>query len=1254
LRANSDRALKDDAAQWPSPSWRSLLALSVGYGALACAGIALSRIPGGIATLWFANVLALVAMLALSPMHRVHGAMAILLGAVAANLLMGNSPGLALAMALSNVAEVVLATVLVARARVFPADTVRSYLILQAIAAGIAPSAGGAIAATALYVVADADFIAVWWSWVAGSALGAISVMPLVLTWSRGAIRTLFSGRTFAIWAALLVACTASAMILLTSIRFPFVVISVPLIVAATLTTPLGTALIAFCTALAIVVGSVLNGFGATADGTRALFTALVHFVIGATVFLPFCVAMLLDELRRDRASLTASEARFRSAMADSALGMAILGPDGALLDVNRAVSELLGYSPAELMRLTSFDITHPDDRDVDQAQWQRLIAGQIATYTLEKRYIRKDGRSVWVSRAVSKARDDNPDAPLRLIAQVENIDARKRAEAALAAAESRWNFALESAGQGVWDANLVTQCTFYSRTYKAMLGYEDDEWTDRADEWSSRIHPSDWEAIRQADIAHLSGQTPTTEGTFRMRHKDGHWVWILDRGCVIERAPDGQPLRMIGTHTDITAQKNAEDKLRVLSQRIRMATQGGGVGLWEWDVRTNAVWWDTLTLRLFDVPASQADDVGRVWEQRVHPDDMAPVRRQLHAIIAGQGGPETGAGWDYRIVLRNGALRHIRARAQLEQQADGTAKLVGANWDITEQKRLEEALYEEKERLRVTLHSMGDAVICTDAQGRITYLNPIAETMTGWTAIQACGQAATDVFRVVDDENSRPLANPITECLRTQRPYYLQERASLICRDGHRLAISDSAAPILSPTGALTGAVLLFQDVTKARAVQRDLTHAALHDALTGLANRLAFERALNDAVAEAGDSHRQHALCFIDLDRFKIVNDTAGHAAGDALLREIAANLRTTIRGHDLIARLGGDEFAVLLRDCTLDDAERIGNKLIQAVKGLRFTWHGRAYDVGASVGITSIEDASVSASEIMIRADLACYASKSGGRGIVSLYRPGDTSPAPQHSDVGMATRLKAALAAGRFVLFAHETHDLQAEGMPVRHLEVLTRMVDDDGTLIEPSRFIPAAERFDLIGQIDRWVIHTVMALHGAQIMAVEGLTMSINLSAQSLGDRLLWAYIHDQMQECAFAPDRLNIEITETAVINNIAAAERLTSTARAAGCHVTLDDFGSGLSSFSYLKRFQIDHIKIDGGFVRNMRNSPFDHAIVRVIHHLGQTIGVQTIAEFVQDTDTITALRDIGVNLGQGFVFGQPRPLEDVLKGLR
>jgi diguanylate cyclase (GGDEF)-like protein/PAS domain S-box-containing protein len=554
------------------------------------------------------------------------------------------------------------------------------------------------------------------------------------------------------------------------------------------------------------------------------------------------------------------SGALLRKVMENAAVGMVLIGMDGRLLYANKAFGDMLGYEASECVGLSFDTLVHSYDESAAKQQVERLTRGEIDVYNAEHQYRHKDGSALWVSAAVSVLDSDRTGMPLYLIVQIINIDRQKRAEAALAYSESRWNYALEAAGQGVWDHDIRTDGMFYSRTWRTMRGYAPDEHIDSAQEaWLSRVHPEDVPKILAVVEKQDSGIDGFDTMQYRERHKDGHYIWIQSRGRPVEWDENGVPVRTLGTDTDIT-------KLKV-------------------------------------------------------------------------------------------------AEAQLA---------------------------EEKERLRVTLESIGDGVIATDGNGLISFMNPIAEDMTGWAEIDAIGMPLQDVFALSGAEAT---ANPVSRSLVEGTPAYLEEDVQLLGKDGRRRDIRASAAPVRTPEGKVIGAVLVFQDITQSRALQRQLAHSASHDDLTGLPNRAAFERGLLAAVDTAQLRRGGHALCYVDLDRFKPVNDGAGHAAGDALLKQVAETIRACCRSHDLAARIGGDEFALLLTDCPIVNARAIAQKIVDSIAALEFSWSGKTYRIGASVGVTSITRAKPSSLGFMGEADAACYAAKAGGRGRVVLYRDVD---------------------------------------------------------------------------------------------------------------------------------------------------------------------------------------------------------------------------------------------------------------------
>jgi len=610
--------------------------------------------------------------------------------------------------------------------------------------------------------------------------------------------------------------------------------------------------------------------------GTNALKLCL-QISVAVTAVTLFVSALFIHRMIEDRRQIAESEQRFRRAMEDSAIGVAIVGLDGRILQANAAFADMLGYNRAEIETLTFFQITHPEDLQIGRETMMSLKEGMVHSFHFEKRYLRKDGTPVWAQLAGSVIREEDTGKPLYLVSQIEDIDARKQAEARIAEAETRWNFALTSAGQGVWSFDLRKGGTTYSGTWVKMLGYAEGELDGDPDRWLTMIHPDDRERVAEADRAHLAGETPFFEAEFRMRHKDGHWIWILDRGKAIERDAEGRLIRAIGSLTDITQSKEAEARLIVSA-----------------------------------------------------------------AMLA-----------------------------------------------------------DEKERLKVTLQSIGDAVICTDAANRVTFMNPVAEKLTGVDSDRALGKVLGHVYWAVDEETGQRIG--LTRPSAGDRHHSDQNsRAVLIRRDDTRCSIRQMVSSIINDRNEFCGLVIVFQDFTDARALQRQLAYAAAHDALTGLANRSSFIRAMEEMVDLCRLNGGEHQFMFVDLDHFKAVNDTVGHAAGDALLKRVADAIRDVLGPEDIVARLGGDEFAVILKSAAPARGADAARSIIDAIRNLNFSWDGRPHAIGASIGLAPIRADCGEADEIIARADAACYAAKAAGRGCVSAAPDEDagdgTTPAP----------------------------------------------------------------------------------------------------------------------------------------------------------------------------------------------------------------------------------------------------------------
>ncbi|MFH1493782.1 MAG: EAL domain-containing protein [Pseudomonadota bacterium] len=571
--------------------------------------------------------------------------------------------------------------------------------------------------------------------------------------------------------------------------------------------------------------------------------------------------------------------------------------------------------------------------------------------------------------------------------------------------------------------------------------------------------------------------------------------------------------------------------------------------------------------------------------------------------------------------------------------------------WSMTKVRQTAKSLFKQKELAEVTLHSIGDAVITTDSTARVEYLNPVAEQLTGWKTQDAYGLPLAEVCVLIDGVTRRPEPNPVERCLRERQVVGLASNVVLLARDGKEYIIEDSAAPIRDREGIIVGAVMVFYDVTQMRHTSHLLSYHATHDALTGLVNRREFERRLAELLVRAKNLGQQHAFCYIDLDQFKVINDTCGHAVGDKLLRQLTYLLQESMRESDTLARLGGDEFGVLLEACPIDRALIIAENLRQVVKDFRFSWEGHPFDLGVSIGLVIINSDSVSIEEVMSEADAACYAAKEKGRNRVQIFRPGNLELARRHGEMQWVSRIGQALEENRFALYCQTIAPL--DETQEHHCEILLRLLDEEGKLVPPLDFIPAAERYNLMPAVDRWVIQNSLAIIGQHLHEhpkQPGKVFCINLSGASLGEENLERFISDQLALHRVPPRQICFEITETAAVANLDHAAALIKGLRARGCRFALDDFGSGLSSFRYLKLLPVDYLKIDGAFVKDMVDDPVDYAMVQAINTVGHVMKIKTIAEYVENDFILEKLRELGVDYAQGYGIRKPCPIDQCL----
>lgn len=693
------------------------------------------------------------------------------------------------------------------------------------------------------------------------------------------------------------------------------------------------------------------------------------------------------------------------------------------------------------------------------------------------------------------------------------------------------------------------------------------------------------------------------------------------------------------------------------LQQRLQLALASAHMAIWDssvvgGDILQGIVDWSADGAVLLGLEPRAISQPFRSFLTFVHPDDREPLCIHMQQHVSDCASYEL----EYRVVRADGRLAWFNASAQTMCDADGVpVRTLGIVWDVTERKLQATQLLEQKELAEVTLGSIGDGVITTGADGKVTFLNRVAEQLTGWVNRFVTGVDVAEVLRVVDEATGEAAENVAHKCLRLRQAVGSAPGNQLITREGRRIAIEDSAAPIWARDGALLGAVVVLRDVSHERKLTHQLSWHAAHDSLTGLINRHEFETELAHALATAKNEGQQHALLFMDLDRFSFINDTCGHGTGDLVLQLLAKVLHTQLRESDVLARLGGDELGLLLTSCPLAQASTIAEDIRRAVRDFRFPYDNRSIELSVSIGMVPIDHDSPSMTELMIAADHACSVAKENGRNRVQLYRESDAVMARRQGDMRWVARLNEALELHRFRLFSQAIVPLQ--GGPGGHQEVLMRIDSGDG-LILPGDFIPAAERYDLMATIDRWVIEHVcrhIAAVREQVRQLEAAgsiapappaMYAVNLSGLSLNDPGMLAHITQQFAQHGVEPASICFEITETAIIANLSEAQDFIARLRQLGCRFSLDDFGSGLSSFAYLRSLHVDYLKIDGVFVRDIANNDINRAMVRAINQVGHVMGIKTVAEFVEDEATLDVVRAIGIDFAQGYAVGKLQPL--------
>ncbi|AHG18990.1 diguanylate cyclase [Chania multitudinisentens RB-25] len=946
--------------------------------------------------------------------------------------------------------------------------------------------------------------------WFISEAIGVLSLAPIGLVYQRSMLKAL---NWFELLLTLMGTLTFAYLALL-NLPYPFTFVILPLLWAAISLPRLEAFIICFTTTLMI---TIMISIGLLHFQTQKQFLGDIEIYLPLLLILlpAHSMSMVMHAFRVEKNHIVESETRFRNALEYSAIGMALVSPEGKWLQVNQALCKLLRYPPEILHRLTFQEITHADDLHADLIQWQDLFDGHISSYTMEKRYIRSDGESVWTLLAVSLVRD-----------------------------------------------------------------------------------------------------------------------------------PSGQPLYFIAQVEDINELKRTEAENRHLMERITLANQAGGIGVWEWVLGDEKLTWDKRMFELYELSPEQTPTIA-LWNSLILPEDRERTMQQISTITT----HHRPFIMEFRIALRLGGIRHIRGQGNtILDEHDRPVRLIGTNIDMTEIISLTEALHEEKERLHITLDAIGEGVISTNSEMRVTFMNPIAEQMSGWSLELALGMPITGVIRMTNGKEGPEVENPVQCCLQEGKTLPQDYALVLHSRDGRHFDVQASVSPLKTLEGDVMGAVMVLQDVSASRELMKKLSYSASHDALTNLQNRTSFEKSLKNAIISAANHEQRHALVFLDLDRFKAVNDNAGHAAGDALLKEIGQLMQRQLRNSDCLARLGGDEFGLLLLDCSLEHARMLMQQMVTQISEHPFYWEGKIYHVGASAGITQISATSSKSTELLAQADIACYTAKHRGRGQVYIYEARQKQLMERKHELLTREELTAIIDKRQLKLRVKAVSPPKTP-LAVCFYQLALQVIPPDEHALTSDAFFSAAQLYGLLPSIDRWMVHQILELH-AQTIHQKGISIALPLATDSVLDSEFQHYLQEQLAASTLPCQAILLIVDETVILDHAENGGGFIRRLQQMGCKLIVNGFGHNLNVFDQLNGQKIDYIRIDERFVTNVHSNQMDELMVSMINGAAHRIHAQTLAGPVHQQATLNALTAIGIDLVEGDFIAQEQPLVDLLAG--
>ncbi len=1008
-----------------------------------------------------------------------------------------------------------------------------------------------------------------------------------------------------------------------------------------------------------------------------------------------FSVAHDITDLKEAERALAASEEKFRSAFGGAPVGIYLADTKGEIFQTNNIVLDTLGYKEKEFLGKTFVEITHPDDVEISLDNFQSVLSGFVHSYDIEKRFLKKSGEAIWMHLHLASVRDEE-DRVLHIISHIIDISEQKLSAERL----ERDHRALRVLNEGnyglthIEDEDILLQyiCEVIIDTggYRfAWVGYAQDDkhktvqpmtcagyeagYLEQTILWSDKPKGRGPAGVCIRTAIPMICRNTSKDPAFKPWRKaasERNYQSCVAFPLIVESqaigtlmiyssevdAFDVEEVKLLGNLAENLAfgiqgirlkkeSQHAEAVLRSSEEKFRKTFGNAPVGMVILNSDGVLIEANQAALKLSGL--TEQEFIGGAIDSITHPDDLENSIKHFKDLWSGK---IDSYQLEKRYLHKDGHIIHCILHGSMVRDENNVPLfMVGQVEDITDKKHFNEMLAASAAKFKMLYHDTPAMFFNIARNGTILEINEYGAEQLGYSVEELQGKS---VESVIHKNDRKSVKTKLENCFREPEKVHRWE-VRKCCKDGREVWTRETVRVVDGEDGSAS-LFIVCEDITETFRLSQQLSHQAIHDSLTGLVNRAEFERRLERLIEENRSNSSNHALCYLDLDQFKVINDTSGHLAGDELLRQLSEVLLPRIRKRDTFARLGGDEFGVLMEHCDLNHARRVADNIRETVEDYRFVWQKKKFVVGVSIGLVPIMTSSGNVHDVLSAADAACYAAKDAGRNRIHIYSSDDKTMTMRRGEMRWVNRINRALEEDRFRLYCQKITSVKGlnEG---DHYELLLRMSDKEGKLVPPGAFLPAAERFGLITKVDQWVVNkalTWLAQHPAKLNKLH--VCAINLSGQTLGNNEFLLNLVKTLDESQVPPEKICFEITETSAVANLANAIRFMKKLHEKGCLFALDDFGSGVSSFGYLKNLPVDYLKIDGSFVKDIRTDKIDRAMVKSITEIGQIMGKKTIAEFVENDAILRVLKKLGVDYAQGYGIGKPRALYRVRKSKR